>query len=320
MTKFINKFKIPTLLGLGLIFLGITSGVYLVLREQSFISRAVPDSTPKNITVTNITDDAAVISWQTNSATTSFITFGQGNPGEHSVLDDKDNSPAPDGAGLKPHFSHYVTLKNLLPKTSYQFKIISGKISSEVAKFETSTPLPNQTGFTPVIGSVQDNDSPLKNGVVYLSLPDAVIQSSEIKTGGNFLIPLSEIRKTDLSDIYQLTEGVSAKLTITSDKGEAQVIFKLRADSNTLPPIKLGQNIDLTNVIADDLDKYDLNGDGKINTADNTTVLENLGPLSPGNEASKNPQNRKTDLNQDGIVDQKDRDLMSQKLKELGVQ
>ncbi len=310
MTSFINKFKIPTLLGLGIIILGITGGVYLVLREQAFISQAAPNLTPKNITVTNITDNSVVISWQTNSPAPSFITFGRDNPGEQTALDDRDiNVP-------KSHLTHYVTLKNLLPKTSYKFKVISGKITSELEKFETAAPLTNQTGFTPIIGSVLDGGSPLEDGFVYLSLPDAAIQSSLVKTGGNFLIPLAEIRTTDLSDLYQLTEGAVAKLTIRSNSGESEVLFNLKADSNTLPSIKLGQNIDLTTKEAPaspitDLSKYDLNEDGKINVADNATILQNLG---------KNPKNRKADLNEDGIVDQKDRDLMTQKLKELGAQ
>ncbi|GEM_PF-1738139 len=312
MTDFINKFKIPTLLGMGIIFLGITGGVYLVLREQAFISQAAPNLTPRDITITNITDNSAVISWQTNSAAPSFVSFGQNNPGEQTALDDRDlNAP-------KPHLTHYVTLKNLLSKTSYQFKINSGKITSEIEKFETATPVTNQTGFTPIIGSILDGDSPLEDGFVYLSLPDAAIQSSAVKTGGNFLIPLSEIRKADLSDIYPLTEGAIAKLTIRSDKGETEILFRLKTTSNTLPPIKLGQNIDLTTDIPNspvssitDLNKYDLNQDGKINVADNTTILQNLG---------KNPKNKKADINEDGIVDQQDRNVMTQKLKDLGVE
>lgn len=312
MTEFINKFKIPTVLGLSIIILGIVGGVYLVLREQVFLSQAAPDLTPQNITFTNLTEDSVVISWQTNSPTTSFITFGQGSPNGQTALDDRDpNTP-------KPHLTHYVSLKGLFPKTSYQFKIISGKLTSGIEKFETSTPLTDQTGFTPIIGSVLDNNSPLKEGVVYLSISGAAPESSLVKEG-NFLIPLSQIRKADLSDTYQLTEGTTAKLTIHSDKGETQILFKLRANSIPLPPIKLGQNVDLTTPeitsppgpAATDLNTYDLNGDGRINTADYAIILQNQG---------KNPKNPKADINGDGIVDQKDIDLMSQKLKQVNSQ
>lgn len=314
MIELINKFKIPTLLGLSIILLGLGSGLFLVLKEQVFLSQASPNSIPQNITLTNITENSVVISWQTNTPTTSFITFGEENPRQYTVLDDKDadekeNKP-------KPHLIHYVTLKNLLPKTTYQYRIVSGKTALDIAKFQTASPLANHTELTPIIGSVMDGDIPLDEGVVYLSIPDAITQSTQIKSGGNFLIPLSQIAKTDLSDTFSPTEDVIAKLVIQSSKGEANVLFKLRSNLEPPPPIKLGQNIDLTleetpqpSPTITDLGTYDLNTDGKINAADNAIILQNFG---------KKPKDKKADLNSDGVVNQKDLDLMSQKLKSLG--
>ncbi|MBI4038833.1 hypothetical protein HY384_02640 [Candidatus Daviesbacteria bacterium] len=312
MKDFFNKFKIPTLLGLGIIFVGIATGVYIVLREQAFLSKAAPDFTPQNIAFTNISDDWLVISFQTNTEALSFITFGQNNPTEQTALDDRDtNTP-------KPRSTHYISIKNLLPKTTYQFKIISGKIPSATFNFTTASPIQDKAGFNPIIGSVLDGDTPLGDGIAYLSIPSAVTQSAKISSG-NFLIPLSQIRKEDLSGIYPLTEGLVAKLTIVSSKGEATLLFKLKLSSKPLPPFKIGQNIDLTaeeetpssSFIKNDLTIYDLNGDGKINAADNSIILQNLG---------KNPKNQKADLNEDGEVNQKDLNLMSQKLKSLGSQ
>lgn len=315
MTGFINKFRIPTLLGLGLVIIGIVSGVYLTLREQTFLSQASPNLTPKNITLTNMTEDEVVISWQTNSPTASFVTFGQRSPAEQTVLDDRDKNSA--NAKPTPRLSHYVTLKNLLPETDYQFKIVSGKIASDIQKFKTAKPLNTQTGFTPIIGSVLDGDKPAEEGIVYLSIPEAITQSALIKQGGNFLIPLSEIRRADLSDAFNLRENVASKLTIKSNKDDTSVLFKLKAESLPLPPINLGQDIDLTTLeetpsptpSANDLEKYDLNGDGKLNAADNAIILKNFG---------NSPKDEKADLNGDGKVNQQDLDLMSQKLTELG--
>ena len=324
MTNFFNKFKIPTLLGLSLIFLGIISGLYLVLREQVFLSQAAPNLAPQNIAITNITDDSVVISWQTNTATNSFITYGQKNPGEQTVLDDRDGSPP--AGGPKPHLIHYVTLKNLLPSTNYLFKITSGKLTSEVMKFDTASPLINQAGFTPIIGSVMDGNNPLNDGAVYLSIQDAAVQSSLIKAGGNFLIPISQIRKTDLSDVFPLTEETIAKLTINSDKGSASILFKIQTNSYPLPPIKLGQDLDLTvltetplSLTVKDLDKYDLNNDRKINSAD-YAILTSCFDKRPNTTLPGNRSCAKADINTDGVVNQKDLDLTSQKLKSLGSQ
>ena len=307
MKDFINKFKIPTILGLAIIFLGIGSGIYLVLKDQVFISRAAPNVAPQNVTFSNITDTQIVVSWQTNSAAPGFVTFGQNNPSEQTALDDRDSNPP--AGGPTPRLIHYVSLKNLLPKTKYQLKIISGKITSEIFKFETSSPFSNQTGFNPIIGVVlQDDNTPLDEGIAYLSTADDATQSAPIKADGNFLIPLSS---------YNLTEGTTAKITIISGKGNATLLLTIKANLAPLPPVKLGQNVDLTlpsetpqPTASSDLNKYDLNGDGEVNSADYAIILRNFGPLR---EASKNPKNQKADLNNDGVVDQKDLDLMSQK-------
>ena len=312
MSDFFNKFKIPTFLGLGIILIGIASGVFLVLREQTFLSKAAPTLTPQNITLTNISDDTITISWQTSSLAPSFITFGQNSPSEKTVLDERDeNSP-------KPQIVHSVAIKNLLPKTTYQFKIFSGKLASDILKFTTASPIINQTGFTPIIGSVLDGNSPLDDGIVYLSIQGATTQSALIKEG-NFLIPLSQIRTTDLADTFKLAEGTTAKLTIYSEKGNSSASFKLKPSSRPLPSIKLGQNIDLiipeetpeSIPIPKELDKFDLNSDGKMNAADNAIILQNFG---------KNPKNLEADLNGDKVVNQKDLNLMSERLKDLGSQ
>lgn len=316
MKDFFDKLKIPTLLGLGIIILGIGAGVFLTLKEQIFISKAFPNVSPQNIILTNLSDSEVTISWQTSTPIPSFITYGQTNPSEATMLDDRDTK-SPQAYSI-----HYVTLKNLLPKTTYQYKIISGKIPSEISRFTTATPISNQTGFRPIIGSVLKEDKPLDEGVVYLSIADAAIQSGIIKSSGNFLIPTSQIRKSDMSQEFPLTEDTIVKLTVVSSNGQSNVIFRLKDFSEGLPPITLGQDLDLTDITPlvspsqQDLEKYDLNGDGKLNAADNSIILGNFGNPS----TSSGLKNRKADLNGDGIVNQKDLDLMAQKIKDLGSQ
>lgn len=306
MISFFNKFKIPTLLGLGVIIFGIAVGIYLILQEQQLITKATPDQTPQNITLTNIEDRALTISWQTTAAVTSFISYGQNSPDEQTALDERDNSSP------KPHTIHYVTVKNLQPKTTYQFKIVTGKLTSDTFQGTTAAFSANQNGFSPVIGSVLDNDKPVEEAIAYLSISGAVVQSALVKSLGNFLIPLSFIRKQDLSDIFKPTEDDIAKLTIIAEKGTVSATFKLNPSGLILPPLKLGQNLDLTNIL-EELKKFDLNKDGLINAADHAIILQNFGP--PSREASagaiKNPQ---ADLNSDGVVNQKDLDLMAKKI------
>lgn len=296
---FSNKFKIPTVLGLGIIILGIAAGVILTLREQNFISKASPDETPQNITIANISENEVNISWQTSQPVSSFITYGLKTVSEQTILDDRDTKIP------MTHSIHFFTIKNLLPKTEYQYKIFSSKFQSEINKFETAAPLNTQTGFRPIIGTVIDKDKPLNEGIAYLSIAGASIQAALVKNSGNFLIPISQIRKSDLSENLLLTEDTLAKLTIISGNGQATVSFKLKSSEQELPSIHLGENSDLTNPPSEDLNKYDLNGDGKINAADNAIILQTFG---------KKGQNMPGDLNKDGVVDRKDLDLMSKQI------
>ncbi|MBI2597393.1 hypothetical protein HYW41_04510 [Candidatus Daviesbacteria bacterium] len=324
-----DKFKIPTLLGFAIIILGIFAGVILVSSKQIFISKASPDIAPQNVTVSNLSDTEATISYQTSTPVTSFINFGQITPNEQTILEDKDLSQADEqnpssGAKPQPRLVHYITLKNLLPKTTYQYKIITGKKLGEIQNLTTASPLNSQVGFRPIIGSVIDKDSPLTEGVVYLSIAGATTQSAQIKASGNFLIPVSQIRKDDLTDTYSLTDDTLAKLIVISNSGSASALFKFKISGNTLPPLELGRDVDLTNFLeptpkpaspsaqelneqSSSTNKFDLNGDGRVNATDNAIILQNFG---------SKPKNNKADLNNDGKVDQKDLDLMAKQINQ----
>lgn len=316
MTHFFEKFKIPTILGLTLIFIGIGIGVFLVLKDQPLISKASPNLLPKDKPIfSNIEDSTGVVSWQTADSTSSFVNFGTQSL-DQTAKDDRDlQAPS-------THTVHYVTLKNLLPQTSYQLKVVAGKNTSNVFEFKTAAPSTTQNNFGPVIGSVLDGNEqsstsykPLEEGIAYLSISNTIIQSSLIKNLGSFLIPLSQIRNTDLSDISPLKEDTVAKLTIVAKDGQGAVaIFKLKTAGTTLPPIRLGQNLDLTAEIEEeplipdqDLINFDLNGDGEINATDNAIILRNFG---------KNPQDKRADLDGNGEVNKDDLDLMAKQINQ----
>lgn len=274
MKSFLSRSKIPTLLGLGIILIGIGVGVFLVVRNQTFLSSAAPSQTPQNILVSNIEDSQVSISWQTSSPSLGFVSYGQ-NSADETALDDRDTKTP------QTHQLHYVTLKNLLPQTTYQYKIITGKLVTKPATFTTSSAGNTQNAFGPVIGSVLDSSKPLDEGIVFLSLSGAIIQSSLVKNLGNFLIPLTKIRKQDLSDILPLDEQAAAKITIVSPSTQAVAVFNLKSQGVSLPTLNLGESVDLMNLpsptptIPSDLTIYDLNKDGKINATDYSIAQKN---------------------------------------------
>ncbi len=300
--SFLKEFKIPTILGLSIIIAGIAAGVLLVLNSHPFISKASPDLQPKDITVSNISDDSVAISWQTDGETTGFISYGQISEDENTTIDDRDNSSA---GKLQNYTMHYVTIKKLLPKTTYKFKVLSGKINSKTDTFTTASPISDPLVVKPIIGTAADTDGPLKEGLAFISIPNMITQSALIKNNGNFLIPLTFIRTKDLNSIFSLSDPVIATLSIVSKNNKSTVTFNLANREQKLPVIKMGQNVDLTVVTAtpipsanspalSELDIYDLNGDGKINANDYAIALKNKG---------KKIKSLKANLNTDAIVD-----------------
>lgn len=305
----VHRLRIPTIIGLLLIMAGVGFGVYGILQKQGLTAKASADQTPQNIIVSNIEENQAAISWQTNSPSSGFIKFGQNSAEETTVLDDRDQGNSQNRS------THHVTIKNLNPQTIYKYRIISGAYQSELSTFTTASPSSSQNGFQPVIGIALDGKTPISDGIAYLVISGAVIQSTVIKDNGSFIIPLSLIRQESLSNIFSPTTDTSVKITVFSDSKNGAVLIKLNNTAQQVIPIHLGDNLDLTQqqtIISQppnlDLAKFDLNGDGQINSSDYSIVLKNF---------DKNPKDKRADLNGDGVVDQKDLKLIMDKINPL---
>lgn len=303
MIELLSKFKIPTLLGLAILLAGIGGGVFLVVRNQTFISQASPDQAPQNITFSNLEDSSVIVSWQTSVPTPGFVTVNLNSTNKQTLLDDRNtNTPT-------PRLEHFVTIKNLAPQTTYQLKIFSGKTQSDVLQFTTAQVATNQNGYKPIIGTVLDNNKPLEEGIVFLRLEGAVTQSALVKSFGNFLIPISVMRKQDLSSVFLPTENETAKLTVISGSRRGSLTFKLTPSDQPLTPLIVGRDLNLTALPATSspkpssgtVSRLDLNEDGLINSSDWAIILKNFG---------KSPEDSRADLDQNGVVDEKDLQLI----------
>ena len=118
-----RQIKIPTLVGLLVLLVGVAAGVYFVQQSSSWLLRASPESKPKQVKLTNITDNSFVVSWITDEATTGFLRYSINNSFDQLAEDDRDQL-----SNKVTNFkSHHVTVKGLAPTTDYFFKIGSGK-------------------------------------------------------------------------------------------------------------------------------------------------------------------------------------------------
>src|SRR5262245_60806402 len=105
------------------------SGVYLSLQKQTVSSSA--SGGISKVVVSNIEDRSVTISWVSDQALAGNVIYGQNL--ELTARDDRDQtSPV-------PRHLHYVSLKNLTPQTTYQFRAVAGPNSSSITNFTTAS-------------------------------------------------------------------------------------------------------------------------------------------------------------------------------------
>lgn len=312
--------KIPTLIGLGILLIGLAGGVYLTTENQILKTRAAVSSTPKNVNIYNLSESGASVSWQTDEATTGFVQTGILQQQKSVYRDDRDlDTP-------QPHKLHFVTLTNLIPNTTYYYQIYSGQtIYPNIPATFTTLPPTETLNWSPVVGTILNADNrPTDEALIILELENAQKLATITKSGGNFIMPLSGLRITDLSKIFSGNNiPYKAKLVISGPQSSSQVSIFVPLENPSLPPVILGRDADLTQntinskptltPILTEVQKYDLNGDGMINAPDVSIILKNFGIINKTSSTSAEKQ--KIDLNKDGVIDQKDINLVLPYLK-----
>lgn len=318
MGNFFTHFRIPTVLGLGIIMIGLGAGVYLVSQPQNPLTQATLNTNPENVTISNITDQSATISWITKDPTNGFVRYGVSNT-DQTALDDKDKLN-PSGKTTEK-VDHYVTISKLTPQTTYKLKINSNGTLYDIPNmpsFTTAASSVNKNSLPPLIGTVTYSGLPLSQGFALLNIPGAVTQSAPITELGNFTIPLAKVYTQNKVDIFTITPETTAQLQIIAPSGVASATILLNNLQTPLPPISIGQqNLDFTNrptptptPSAEEvlLKQLDLNEDNIINAADEAILKRNFG---------KNPQNSNADIDNNGIVDQKDLNILRENFNKL---
>lgn len=314
--------KIPTILGLSLLITAISLGFLLYSYQKKIDTNQKQAFDPRNIKVINLTDTQATVIWQTDHPAPGQIDFGQPNRFMKSQNDNRDH------AEPKEHLIHFVTLRDLTPNTSYSFHIRSGKhlfpekpLSFQTAKDLDDRKLPETN--KPIRGSVLNvNLNPIDEALILLEIANAQQMATFTSTSGNFVLPLRELRRTDLSSFFPVPENTPATLTIIRGdlSSTVEVVLPL-PDNQLLPPLTLGQNVSYKDLIAQSqitpieidenqaiINRYDLNKDTTVNSLDLAIVMQYNGRTI---DQSSLQELKDSDLNADGVVNQKDIDLLT---------
>lgn len=323
--------KIPTVLGLSLLITAISLGILIYYFDKKTETEERITYLPRDIQVLNIFDDQATVTWETENPAIGTVSYSDSGSMNQSQTDNRDHT-----GNQKERTVHFVTLRNLHPDTDYNFKVKSHNhaFPDKPMSFKTAKTLPTETSGEndevpsapenkPLRGSVLNtNLNPIDEALVFLQITGAQPMVTFTSTSGNFLIPLSRLRDQNGTNVFTITENTPAKLIIKKGELVSEIEVNLPIPNNQLlPPLTIGQSISYQDLIAqsqitprelpstlESRSRYDLNGDGTINTLDLATVLQYFG--RPIDENSENDIKR-TDFNTDGTIDQKDIDLLT---------
>lgn len=239
-----NK-RIPTILGIGLIVLGIVLTTIIVRVQTSLRSNASTSEKPQNVKVTNLSDNSFTITYQTDTATTGSVNYGKGKELGNTELDDLDREKG----GFSPKNIHSITVKKLSPNTKYFLVVISGENTflDNGAPFEISTgpsissPSASQTVIKGKV-ILPDGNAP-NEALVYLSTDNSQLLSATVAKDGNFNFSLKGFRTDDLSSYLKLNENTILKLLAINNSLKSTVLFSLN-QTGSMPTITLSNDYD----------------------------------------------------------------------------
>lgn len=227
-----KEFKIPTILGLIVLFLGLVGGVILSLRPLTFRSRASGDCQPTNLQVTNLTHTSLDVSFTTSAPCSTTLRI--------------DSRVIPNTRSLASQKTHYFQINNLQENTDYSFGVIGNGITFEDPNFKARTATKPRSA-TPTSnlawGRVLNPDlSPAANTIVYLAIPGAMPLSALVTSNGNWNISLANSFTDQKNDWFIPPPNTPEDIFVVSEDGQTTQITNTTTANNPVPDIIIGQN------------------------------------------------------------------------------
>jgi hypothetical protein len=242
--RFWNR-RIPTLLGILLITIGIGITTFLVNQGVIFKSNASTTEQPQNVRITNISDNSFSVSYETDSQVIGSLNYGKDSKLGQQALDDRDQETGK----LDSHKIHNITVRNLDQQMKYYFSITSGQnnYTNGDQLFEVTTGIklsdqpPKQN---PISGKITliDGTSP-KEAIVYITADNSQVISTLAKADGTYILPLNSLRTNDLSSYYTFPSNEGVKMLALGESLMSNVSLSIDQIS-PIPTIILSKNYD----------------------------------------------------------------------------
>lgn len=267
-----------------LLLIGGIVGLVLVQQRSDLTTKASPELTPKQTSITNLSDTSFTVTWITDASTAGFLEYGTTSNPENVASDDRDVVTGEIGS-----FNvHHVTVRDLQPQTTYYFKINSGGSSFD----NNGKPYEVITG--PVLTPPDESEvayglvhtsagTPAEGSLVIMEISGVSTLSTLVKASGSWAIPLSMARTDDGSQYgINSTQTYPITLKIISPEGTSTTGVTTTDNDQPVPTITLGQSFDYSQPTdtAEDDSSEDMNLASS--EASNSAEVELLNPSFEG--------------------------------------
>lgn len=214
--------------------------LFFLGKQQLMRPKATPDQRPKEVRITNVTENSFTVSWLTEAAVSGSVTYG-------TSPDELKQAAIEDDAAVMSDI-HSIDVRPLKPDTEYHFLIQSGNgrwdnagVPFTVKTFKVlSTPPPPKSVYGSILPG--NRDKPPERAVVYVDIPGAQPMSTSIITStGNWALSISTARNKDGSKYIALTDANILTIYIEAgNKGHSLATVKL-SQAAPVPSMALGQ-------------------------------------------------------------------------------
>jgi len=291
-----NK-RIPTILGIGLVILGVILTSVVVKIQTSLRSKASNSQKPQNVKVTNLSDNSFTITYQTDAAATGSINYGKRKELGNTELDDLDKEKG----DFSPKNIHSISVKKLSPNTEYFLVIISGEntfLNNGVPfRIETGPNISSPSALQSKIKGkvVLPDGNPPIDAIVYLSSDNSQLLSTVVGKNGEFNFSLKQLRSEDLGSYFKSDENTSFKLEAIGKSLKSTVSTSLN-NLDSIPTITLSNDYDFTDTSIPVASKSAQSGFPSISIKSGKSKPQILTPKKDQEFTDQQPQFRGTAL------------------------
>ena len=247
--------KIPTILGLILVFVVIFAFRFAFERISPLLTKASATDAPHDAVFTNVNDTGFTITWLTNADATGAVIIDE-RKGMGTIFDERDTF-AGDSASKLPgkYRTHSIAVRDLNPDSTYNVRILSnGKTYLSDGKpytIHTGPPIAgNGTDIEPAYGMVvYPSGEPAGGSIVYLKPEGGQTLSALVSPSGSWVIPMHRVRTEDGTKILDVADRINESVIIRSSEGDSSAETD-SVNDNPVPDMTIGKTYDFRKIQA----------------------------------------------------------------------